>query len=221
MNNVILMLETGSPATTEAAAWFLQRGNTVCLGVMSLPGTPLEGAQYLLLDPLDPQSLAGAVETIEKDHGRLDILVLGAAVRPADGQVGQTHDYDRLLDTLMRNVYGSQTVLSAFVPLLSKGRKRIAAITEQESSIGWSAGANNLALHASLAAINMVGKTAFNRLRPQGFTFRWYCHDSQPGGICAAEYIASQLCYDPKEPYIHSDENRLVMRDSRLREIPW
>lgn len=39
--------------------------------------------------------------------------------------------------------------------------------------------------------------------------------------MCAAEYIVSGLCYDEKEPYIHSDENRLVLRDAYLREISW
>ena len=67
----------------------------------------------------------------------------------------------------------------------------------------------------------MMEKILFNKLRPEGFTFRCFCADPQEKGICAGEYIARGLCYDEKEPYIHSDENRLVMRDCRLREIPW
>ena len=67
----------------------------------------------------------------------------------------------------------------------------------------------------------MMGKLYFNRLRPEGFTFRWYCAEEGSGGMSAGEYLLSGLCYDEKEPYIHSDENRLVMRDAYLREVAW
>ena len=67
----------------------------------------------------------------------------------------------------------------------------------------------------------MMGKLYFNLLRPVGFTFRWYCAEERNGGMSAGEYLLSNLCYDAKEPYIHSDENRLVMRDSYLREVAW
>ena len=76
--------------------------------------------------------------------------------------------------------------------------KRIAAITEIESSNSWSTGKTDLAYHASLAGLNMMGKFLFNHLRPEGFTFRWYCDDGAPGGMCAADYITSGLCYDER-----------------------
>lgn len=67
----------------------------------------------------------------------------------------------------------------------------------------------------------MMEKLYFNQLRPEGFTFRCFGSSEEEGGITAGEYIMNALCYDPKEPYIHSDENRLVMRDHHYREIPW
>lgn len=39
--------------------------------------------------------------------------------------------------------------------------------------------------------------------------------------MSAGEYILSQLSYHPDEAYIHSEVNRLVIRDGWLREIPW
>ena len=137
------------------------------------------------------------------------------------GEIGAGHDSAVLVDAMMRNVYGSRSTAEAFLPLLRRGMKRIAAITEIESSNSWSTGKTDLAYHASLAGLNMMGKILFNHLRPEGFTFRWYCDDGAPGGMCAADYITSGLCYDEKEPYIHSDENRLVLRDAWLREISW
>ena len=93
-------------------------------------------------------------------------------------------------------------------------------ITESGSSISWTKETDDFAYHMSLAAIHMMEKLYFNRLRPEGFTFRCYAEEGS-GGICGAEYIERGLCYDEKEPYIHSDENRLVMRDRYLHEIPW
>ena len=170
-------METGRPAVREAASWFAAHGDKVYLGVPAVPQLRDENAEYLVFDPLVPESLAAAVKTVEAADGRLDIFVAGAAAHPQDG--------------------------------------------EMESSNSWSTGRADLAYHASLAGLNMMGKILFNRLRPEGFTFRWYCDDGAPGGMCAAEYIVSGLCYDEKEPYIHSDENRLVLRDAYLREISW
>ena len=37
----------------------------------------------------------------------------------------------------------------------------------------------------------------------------------------ASVQAAAALCYDEKQPYIHSDENRFTLRDAYLREISW
>ena len=221
MNRIVLLMETGRPAVKEAAAWFAAHGDKVYIGVQEMMPQRLEQAEYLVFDPLVPESLAAAAETVEQADGRLDILVVGAACHPQDGEIGAGHDSAVLVDAMMRNVYGSRSTAEAFLPLLRRGMKRIAAITEIESSNSWSTGKTDLAYHASLAGLNMMGKILFNHLRPEGFTFRWYCDAGAPGGMCAADYITSGLCYDEKEPYIHSDENRLVLRDAWLREISW
>ena len=221
MNKIVLLMETGRPAVREAASWFAAHGDKVYLGVPAVPQLRDENAEYLVFDPLGPESLAAAVKTVEAADGRLDIFVAGAAAHPQDGEIGAGHDSGVLVEAMMRNVYGNRAAAEAFLPLLRRGMKRAAAITEMESSNSWSTGRADLAYHASLAGLNMMGKILFNRLRPEGFTFRWYCDDGAPGGMCAAEYIVSGLCYDEKEPYIHSDENRLVLRDAYLREISW
>ena len=128
---------------------------------------------------------------------------------------------DQMLDVMMENVYGNLQTVKAFEPLLKCGMKRIAGIVDIESSNNYAVQADDMAYHASAAAFNMMGKGLCNHLRPDGFTFRWYCEDEKQVGICAAEYIAAALCYDEKEPYTHSDENRLVLRNALLREIPW
>lgn len=221
MNRVVFLMDTGRAATLEAAAWFIAHGDRVYLGVRTLPEIKTEGIEYLILNPLDEEGLQQTVKTVEEQCGRLDILVIGAGLHPKDGEIGTGHDYDQMADTIAQNVYGCNRTVEAFLPLLQQGMKRIASITEIESSNSWSTGKEDLAYHASLASINMLGKILFNKLRPEGFTFRWYCDDGVPGGMCAADYMTAGLCYDPKEPYIHSDENRLVLRDAYLREISW
>ena len=215
MNNIVLILRAG-PESEAAARWFAAHGDRVYLTGDTAPA----GVQPLPLNPCDEASLSTAVKTIERQEGRMDILVLGISPT-TDGPVGAPHDYDAMLQTMTDSLYGCRALVEACLPLLEKGKKRIAAITNMESSNSWSTGENDLAYGASLAALNMLGKIFFNRLRPQGYTFRWYCQSELPGGMCAAEYISSALCYDEKQPYIHSDENRFTLRDAYLREISW
>lgn len=218
MNRIVFILDTGCDAVHEAGEWFLEHCDYVIFGIEKLSEETIAEAEYLELDPdFDFQKI---VEEIEEKYGRLDILILGALHHPLDGAVGTEHDYELFTDVVTENVLVCRNMIQKLYPLLSKGMKRIACITEKESSNSWSEGADNLAYSASLAAINMLGRMMFNKLRPEGFTFRWFC-DGEKGGMCAAAYIDSALCYDPKEPYTHSDENRFVMRDAYLREISW
>lgn len=221
MTRVILLMDTGRPDVREAAAWFAAHGDAVYIAAESLPKETCPDAEYLTVDPLIDESLLAAVKTVEQKHGRLDILVVGAMRHPEGGEIGTGRDYEAFTDILTRNMVGCRKTIEAFEPLLKLGMKRIACITEQESSNSWSVGCADLAYYASLAAVNMLGRMMFNKLRPEGFTFRWYCDDGKPGGMCAADYITSALCYDSKEPYTHSDENRMVLRDAYLREISW
>ena len=222
MDRIVLIMDTGRFVDFHTAQWFASRGDKVLfVGGMARRGAVYGGMPYMHVDPLDVAGLQELADSLDKRYGRLDILVIGAFSHPADGKIGIGRDYDVFTDTLTKNVAGCRQVMEVFTPLLAKGMKRIACITERESSNSWSTGEDDLAYHASLAAINMLGRMMFNQLRPKGFTFRWYCKGGDQGGMSAAAYIASPLCYDPKEPYTHSDENRFVLRDAFLREIPW
>lgn len=221
MNRVILLEDTASAARANAAAEWINDGDTVWIAAAKMPENPVSGAQYLVFDALSDEALAGAVQQVTEKSGRLDILVVGTALHPNDGEVGAGRDYDELLDTLDRNVGAAEQLIEGFLPLLSRGMKRIACITEPEAANSQSTGSADFGYYASAAAVNMIGKIYFNRLRPEGFTFRWFCESGVPGGFTAAQYITSALCYDANEPYIHSDENRLVLRDNFLRELSW
>lgn len=171
----------------------------------------------------EKQNIETWLEKIEREEGRIDLLLLGVDERiPQDGTVGEEHDCEILLKELSGQINRTQDAIEAALPLLRKGDlKRIGMITKKESSISNCKEDNNFARHMAWAGLNMVGKLYFNLLRPEGFTFRWYCAEENSGGMSAGEYLLSNLCYDAGEPYLHSDENRFVMRNAYLREVAW
>lgn len=166
--------------------------------------------------------LSDAMKYIETEQGCIDMLMLSAGKRcEQDGRLTDGHDYEALLEVIDENVIGSIEVVQAALNLMRKGKgKRIALLTERASSINLNQEVQNYGYLMSLAALNMLEKLLFNELRPEGFTFRCYaCGIGK--GMSAATYLCSNLSYDKDDAYIHSDENRIVMRDEMLCELPW
>lgn len=228
MRQTVLVVGAEYREALETAVWYLKRGDAVYVGVTNGEAWLAEklekeypGLKAMLID-LGAEETKELTERITREEKKLDILVLLASRHAKDdGEIGKYHDYDDILRVLDYNINGLRQVIENALPLLRQGeKKRIAVITESRSSISWTKETDDFAYHMSLAAIHMMEKLYFNRLRPEGFTFRCYAEEGS-GGICGAEYIERGLCYDEKEPYIHSDENRLVMRDRYLHEIPW
>lgn len=145
--------------------------------------------------------------------GALDLLILTAPAKTPDPALDPADYYTQEV-TFFRDV------VETMKPHLEKGKRRIALLTTLRSSIRCHEGADLVPQEMVQAALNMMMKLYFNQLRPEGYTFRVFAEGEQ-GGLTAADYFLEDLCYDPKEPYIHSDENRLVMRDGMLNEIPW
>lgn len=217
----ILMVDTGCSTVHAAADWFASRGDRVTL-LTPAEGEPAAhaGVQGVAVDWMDAPALAQAAQEAAGLQG-LDILVLGVPACAPDGPIGTGHDADAMEEALVRCARGTLNLLDCCLPLMQQGMKRIGCITTRESSIGWHEGRGDLTNHAAMAGMNMLGKLMFNRLRPQGFTFRWYCDEGKAAPMCAAEYMVTPLSYDPREPAIHNEEDRIVMRNGFLKEIPW
>lgn len=175
------------------------------------------------ISSLQEEDIRCTLAQIEQEEGHLDLLVLNAPTGCSTAESLSSKGTDYLLALLDEQIFGVQSLIQASLPLLRKGEmKRIGMITSTASSIRLCQDTENFGEHMTLAGINMVGKIYFNRLRPEGFTFRWFCDNPEhKGGIKAGGYLLMNFCFDPKEPYIHSDENRLVMRDAYLQEISW
>lgn len=200
----ILLWDTSHPAMREVAEAFARDGDAVyCVGAA------VEGARAV------PATLAPLSDMA------LDLLVLGLPPMEGIGE-GAPRDYDALLTAIEQALLGADACVDAALPLLRAGGRRIAVLSAPQASIAIGGDGTNHAERIASAALNMRQKIWFNALRPEGFTFRNYCRRNPPGaGISEKEYFTRGLCYDEKEPYSHSDENRLVMRDSMRIEVPW
>lgn len=168
------------------------------------------------------EALAEAMSRIEAEQGGIDMLVLSAGRHCGqDGRITDGHNYEALLENIDENVIGNVEVVRAALDLLRKGEgKRIALLTDKASSINLNQGEADYGYLMSQAALHMMEKLLFNELRPEGFTFRCFAM-GEGKGVSAAEYLQMNLCYDAGDAYIHSEENRIVMRDEMMREIPW
>ena len=77
-------------------------------------------ANYYPLDVTDPGSIQRLRDFVERQYGRLDILVNNAAVYLDDRHSLLAVDYDLLRLTMDTNAYGPLLLTQAFVPLMRK-----------------------------------------------------------------------------------------------------
>jgi NAD(P)-dependent dehydrogenase (short-subunit alcohol dehydrogenase family) len=81
-------------------------------------------ARFIGLDVTMPESIEAARVRIEREAGRLDILINNAGINVETGDQTTLEGLRRTYET---NVFGPFAVTSAFLPLLSKGRPSIVA----------------------------------------------------------------------------------------------
>jgi NAD(P)-dependent dehydrogenase (short-subunit alcohol dehydrogenase family) len=120
-------------------------------------------ARPLALDVTDPVSCAEAAKTVERDAGRLDILVNYAGFAVDDGPPTRV-SMDAVLRTYDTNVFGPVRVIQALLPLLRKAPA--GRIVNLSSSLGsmarnsdprWEfAGVKFLAYNSSKSALNAI-----------------------------------------------------------------
>ena len=128
-------------------------------------------ARFLAVDVTDPDGLAAAAAQVERDFGRLDVLVnnAGIALEMTPGAL----TLDLLRRTYETNVFGVYSVTEAFLPLLKKAKA--ARIVNMSSELGsltsnsdpdWDfAAVKPLAYNSSKAALNMMTVIWANQLK--------------------------------------------------------
>jgi hypothetical protein len=132
--------------------------------------------------------------------------------------------YSDLLNEYQTTAINLLETVAGILPRLEKGEgKRLCFITRLSSSINLTGELTDGYEQVVTASCNMGIRILFNRLRPEGYTFRLYgVRDYQDPGEYAyiADYFMRNRCLEPKFSE-HSDENRLIMRDRFEREYPW
>jgi hypothetical protein len=133
-------------------------------------------------------------------------------------------DYDALQAAYRSTAIALLEKVSASLPRLEKGKgKRLCFVNKLSSSVNLAESMDGGFERMIAAACNMAVKTLFNRLRPQGYTFRLYGAGDLAGtGECGyiAEYCVRNRSLE-EESAQHSDENRLVLRDKHEVEYPY
>lgn len=184
----------------------------------------LEAHGYEVLRKNAVEEIAELGRTSERAVELL-VVQIDTAYDGEDGPVGTPHDYDAMAAFVAERIYEAGEVVEQCLPALEKGRmKRIAFLTRSSGSIRECTDRDHFAEHMILAGVHMRAKLLYNRLRRDGYTMRLYAADDGevlPGQISAGAYVDMNFCYDAEEPYIHSEENRFVMRDKTFRELSW
>ena len=177
----------------EISRAFLRRGWRVFAGQYNRGLRFLEElkAQYpktLCIVPADVSSrasLEGAAETIRALGGELDLFVHNAANFGAEmGEIRGALCVDHAVGPFDINALGAIRVAQAMLPLLKKeGLRRLCFVSSEAGSISIQARSHLSDYCMSKAALNMAVRLMFNRLRPEGYTFRLF----HPGWVRSLE----------------------------------
>jgi len=190
--------------------------------------------ERLVVVPLDVRSIASAkaaAEAVSEHTDHLDLLINNAGVASPTSrrEIHEPQDYDEMHRLYDVNTLGALRVVEAFLPLVDRGTmKRLCFVSSEAGSIERCQRTSWFGYCASKAALNMAVKILFNRLRPEGYTFRLY----HPGWM--RTYMGGtkndRADMEPEQaaaralPFFMNplaDEDRLVLTDYQGQEWPW
>ena len=229
MKKIVMIVGAGDTVGLRLVKDFLKKDYTVIAGLLSgqekvcLP----ESVTSVTLDPLSQQSAKDAASAVAEKYPEIDMIVVNYDNCPVreNWTILDEPDFEAMKRAYEYNSLGPLRAIEAFLPLLAKGEgKRICVVTSADSSNNVTRDIANFPSHVSKAPLNMAMNQLFNGMRPEGYTFRMYCKDSNADPSKAGEYAAEYFTRNRSneiESYKHSDENRLVLRDWMNIEIPW
>jgi NAD(P)-dependent dehydrogenase (short-subunit alcohol dehydrogenase family) len=169
----------------EICREFLKRGWRVFAGKFLADLTLLEGLQQeypalMEIVPLDCSSLdtvKAAADTVRAKAGRLDMAVHNAAAFGSHGAASDIKgdfDFSSFLPPFNINALGAVRLVQAFLPLMKDGLRRFCFVSSEAGVVSVSHRDNIFGYGMSKTALNMAVRLMFNRLRPQGYTFRLF-----------------------------------------------
>ena len=191
------------------------------------------------LDVADTESTLAAAKAVGAHTDCVDLVINSAGVLSLDaGPIREAQNYDEMHRLYNVNALGPVRVVEALLPLAARsGLKRLCFVSSESGSINRCERRDWYGYNMSKTALNMAVKLLFNRLRPEGYTFRVYHPgwmrtymlghkgtdaklEPEEAAVPALAYFLRNRAGDPHRGDRY-DENRLVMRDYQGREWPW
>lgn len=229
MSNIVVFEGLAEPYVLDTAVRFAIDGSTV-IAIVGDDEQELTDrirgeigmASVYRADTTDEIQIGAILKKVGEKYGKIDYLVTAASAHDEKADAAAIpDDYDSILETIDRNVSSFRTLVEQAHNLMAASEiRRIAVLSDRQASIRECTKTADFGYQMSRASIHLALKIFFNKYRPEGFTFRCFAAGAE-GGLTPYNYIIRNFCFDPKEPYIHSDENRLCLRDGYYREYAW
>ncbi|WP_119791003.1 SDR family NAD(P)-dependent oxidoreductase [Flavobacterium anhuiense] len=230
----------------ETAKQLSEKGLFVYLGtrdlakgeevVKELNAKGFQNIQAIQIDVTDAESVLAAKNIIEKEKGKLDILINNAGILgdiPQNPSTTSIEDIQRVFDT---NFFGAITVTQTFIELLKKSNSpRISNITSGLGSLTlhsdptWKYFAiKGISYVSSKTALNAFTVTLAHELKnlafkvnsiDPGYTATDFNHHSGPGSVeSAANFIIKHTLVDENGPTGKFFSNDI---EDESEESPW
>ena len=183
MTRIALITGANKGIGYETARLLGERGMTVLVGARDedrgRKAAKTLGATFVHLDVTDDDSIQRAAAQVERDHGRLDVLVNNAGLigdLPAARGLPSGTTREALRQVFETNVFGVVAVTNAFLPLLRKAdAARIVNVSSEVGSISAISdpdsplyGLVGIPYPTSKAAVNMVTAMYAKELKDTG-----------------------------------------------------
>lgn len=195
-----------------------------------------QNIKAIQIDVTDPESVLAAKNIVEKEQGKLDLLINNAGVLGALPQEPSTNSIENIQQTFDTNFFGVITVTQTFLELLKKSDSpRISNITSGLGSLTlhsdptWKYYAiKALSYVSSKAALNAFTVTLAYELRDlpfkvnaidPGYTATDFNHFNGPGSVeSAASFIVKHTLTDENAPTGKFFSNDI---EDESEESPW
>lgn len=167
--------------------------------------------------------LSAVEETQMPEAVDMAVIAVDPSYEGADGPVGSAHDYDAMSRRISEGIREACVAVERCLPALEKGEgKRIAILSDRAGSIRGCTERDRFVPRMILAGIHMEAVLLYNQLHKKGYTMRLFADNAMEGQmISAGEYFTMDFSFDPEDAYIHSEENRFLLRDGSFTELPW
>ncbi|MEO1442783.1 MAG: SDR family oxidoreductase [Chloroflexota bacterium] len=160
------------PIGKEVARQLAEQGATVLMGARSVDKAQstaddlgLDGLVPVQLDVTNESSIQQLYAQVERDYGRLDVLINNAAINYDSGERAANVDLDQVRETLETNLFAAWRMMQVFLPLIRKSEHpRIVNVSSGSGSIT-EMGGGTPAYGVSKAALNAITRMIASETR--------------------------------------------------------